>query len=95
MATYLVINLIVLGLLAAGVPLSRWRPSRYWLLAVVALLVLTAVFDNLIVGSGIVAYSHALILNLYVVKAPVEDFAYALGAMVIVPALWTDLERRR
>lgn len=56
--------------------------------ALVVLLVMTAVFDSLIIANGIVAYDTAKILGLYIGKAPVEDFAYTLAAVVLIPYLW-------
>ncbi len=58
------------------------------------LLVLTAVFDNVIVGSGIVAYDEARILGIRLGVAPVEDFSYAIVAALALPALWLLLGRR-
>lgn len=45
------------------------------------LFVLTAVFDNLIVGLSIVDYDPAKILGIHIGVAPVEDFMYALLAV--------------
>lgn len=93
--TYIVLSVAVLALLA-GVTLRtlrRLRP-RPLLLAGLALVALTAVFDNVIVGIGIVAYNDAKISGLLVPVAPIEDFAYALGAILLVPAVWTWLGRR-
>lgn len=55
------------------------------------LLALTAVFDNLIIMAGIVDYDPARILGVYIVQAPVEDFFYAVLAVVLVPALWHSI----
>jgi lycopene cyclase domain-containing protein len=59
------------------------------------LLVLTAVFDNVIVGTGIVGYDPARILGLRIGVAPIEDFAYPVAAALALPALWTLLGPRR
>jgi lycopene cyclase domain-containing protein len=63
--------------------------------ALAVLLVLTAVFDTVIVGTGIVAYDPARILGLRIGTAPVEDFAYPVAAALALPALWTLLGPRR
>jgi lycopene cyclase domain-containing protein len=55
---------------------------------VIILVVLTAVFDNVIIGLDIVGYDPQRILGIYIYKAPVEDFFYALLAVYVVPALW-------
>lgn len=74
------------------------RPGRRSLALVVTLIVLialTAVFDNIIVGCGIVSYDPSKISGVYVGVAPIEDFAYAVAAVMVLPALWTLLGDRR
>lgn len=63
--------------------------------ALAVLLVLTAVFDNVIVGTGIVGYDPARILGLRIGVAPIEDFAYPVAAALALPALWALLGPRR
>jgi lycopene cyclase domain-containing protein len=63
--------------------------------AVAVLLVLTAVFDNVIVGSGLVGYHPGRILGLRIGVAPIEDFAYPVAAALGLPALWALLGPRR
>lgn len=65
------------------------------LAALVVLLAMTAVFDNVIVGTRIVAYDADRILGARVGVAPVEDFSYAVVAALALPALWHLLGRRR
>ncbi len=62
--------------------------------ALAVLLVLTAVFDNVIVGTGIVAYHSDRILGLRIGVAPIEDFAYAVAAVIGLPSLWILLRGR-
>ena len=64
------------------------------LAGLVVLVLLTAVFDNVIVGTGIVAYDPGRILGLRLGVAPVEDFSYAVVAALALPALWVLLRRR-
>jgi len=64
-------------------------------IALAVLLVLTAVFDSIIIGAGIVAYDTEKILGLYVGLAPVEDFFYAILAILIVPTLWNLFEPKK
>lgn len=59
----------------------------------VALLVMTGVFNNVIVGLGIVAYDPALVLGARVGLFPVEDLAYSIGAVLLLPSCWVLLER--
>ncbi|KTR40457.1 hypothetical protein NS263_07530 [Curtobacterium oceanosedimentum] len=61
----------------------------------VVLLVMTGVFNNVIVGLGIVAYDDALISGARVGLFPVEDLAYSIGAVLLLPSCWVLLERPR
>jgi small toxic polypeptide LdrA/B/C/D len=63
------------------------------LLAAVALFLLTAVFDNLMIGLGIMQYSDQAISGLRIGLAPLEDFAYPLAAVILLPSLWVLLDR--
>jgi lycopene cyclase domain-containing protein len=94
--TYAILSVAVLAALAlVCVPTLRRLPLWPLALTAVALVVLTAVFDNVIVGLHIVAYDDAKILGLLVPLAPIEDFAYAIGAILLVPTVWTLLGRRK
>jgi len=92
--TYVTLSIVVLALLAgATLRVRRRLAPAPMLLAGLGLLVLTVVFDNLIVGTGIVAYDSSLISGVLIPVAPVEDLAYAIGAALLMPALWTWLAR--
>src|SRR6195952_2104852 len=72
------------------------RPPR-WLAVLVGLgilLVMTAVFDNVMIGIGLVGYDRALISGAFIGGAPLEDFAYAIAAAILLPSLWMLLGRR-
>jgi lycopene cyclase domain-containing protein len=58
------------------------------------LLVCTAIFDSWIVESGIVLYHDQHILGVYIGSAPIEDFAYAVAAAILMPALWHHLKQK-
>lgn len=62
-------------------------------LVALPMLILTAIFDNLIVLSGIVAYDETKLLGLKIGVVPVEDFAYTLVAVLLVPAIWKALKK--
>lgn len=98
-ATYLLLDAAFLGIVvvvAIAAVLARrgprWRAAG---LAAIPLLVLTTVFDNVLVATGIVGYDHSLTTGLAVGVAPIEDFAYPLAAVVLLPALWCLLAPRR
>lgn len=94
---FLVLALVVAAIAAASRPdraalLRRWW--RPWLAALLALMALTVVFDNVMIGVGLVRYSDARLSGLRIGLAPVEDFAYPSAGAVLLPALWALLERR-
>ena len=69
----------------------RWRAVG---VTALLLLVMTAVFDNIMIGVGLVGYDESLISGAFVGIAPLEDFAYALAAVVLLPSIWSLLSRR-
>jgi lycopene cyclase domain-containing protein len=93
--SYALLNLIfvvpVLVLLFAYRWLVHWGTICYTL---VALLLMTAVFDNFIVGSGVVAYDPDLLSGVFIGFAPIEDFAYTLVAAILIPLTWWWLGSR-
>lgn len=62
-------------------------------IAGIALLVMTMVFDNVIVTLRIVAYDPSLISGAKIGAIPVEDLAYAMSAIVLLPSLWVLFDR--
>ncbi|WP_084128454.1 lycopene cyclase domain-containing protein [Demequina sp. NBRC 110055] len=93
--TYVILSVAVLAVLAvACLPVLRRLPHRPLFLTAVVLMALTVVFDNVIVGLEIVGYDEDLISGVRMPIAPVEDLAYAIGAVLLVPTLWELLGRR-
>jgi lycopene cyclase domain-containing protein len=93
MMTYWVINAWFLG--GAGVFAAvsmilgvRLRWGAFFG-ALALMLVLTAIFDNMIIGFGLVDYDPTLISGVRIGVAPLEDFAYTVVAMIVVPLVWT------
>ena len=78
--------LFVVALRVRGVRLRDIAPAGGLTLAV--LLVLTAVFDNLMIGSCLFDYNSDALLGIRVGLAPLEDFSYPFCAVLLVPALW-------
>jgi lycopene cyclase domain-containing protein len=100
--TYLLLNaaFLVVPLALLVLALLRLRRSRHPApllpaagLTLAVVLVLTAVFDNVLVGLGIVGYDAAAISGVRLGFAPIEDFAYAIAAAVGLPSLWILLRR--
>ena len=63
-------------------------------ITVLVLLTLTAVFDNIMIGVGLVDYGAAQISGVRLGIMPIEDFAYTVFAVLALPALWTLLPQR-
>ena len=75
--------------------LVRRRPRLLPVVITAAiLLIVTAVFDNVMISIGLVGYDRALISGAFIGVAPLEDFAYAVGAVLLLPALWALLPSR-
>lgn len=92
------LNLVFLGVIVVLLLVTViLRRSRFpWLpmgLTLLSTLVLTAVFDNVIIGVGLVAYDDALLSGVRIGIAPIEDFAYTVAVVVIVTCVAT-LSRR-
>lgn len=103
--TYLLLSLLFLAVavvvlaVALAVTPDRGRLVRRWwapvAVAAVAVLVLTAVFDNVMIGVGFMTYDDAHISGAKLGLVPIEDFAYPLAALLLLPALWLLTRRRR
>ncbi len=52
------------------------------------LLVLTAIFDNLMIWAELVGYGDAQRLGWQIGLVPIEDFFYPVFVALIVPAFW-------
>lgn len=92
--SYLEINapffLVAVAVLVAAVVLRR-VPLRRALAEIaftaVVLCLLTAIFDNLMIYSGLFEYAEASLAGVRIGLAPLEDFAYPLVAAILVPSL--------
>lgn len=102
--TYLWLALIFVAVAGAvGLLLGRMRapsiPAReHWIaagLTFVALAILTAIFDSVMIGSELFHYADEHLVGLKVGLAPIEDFSYPLLCVLLLPALWLALGRTR
>ncbi|SDR76245.1 lycopene cyclase domain-containing protein [Microterricola viridarii] len=97
--TYTVLNLVMLAvvLLVAASALLLRRPARLGTalasagVTAAALFVLTALFDSLMIAGGLMEYSGEHLLGWSIGLAPIEDFAYPLAAVILLPSLWALL----
>lgn len=62
---------------------------------IVVLFILTAVFDTVMIATGLFHYSADHLLGVHIGLAPLEDFAYPLAGAVLLPTLWAALRARR
>jgi len=74
------------------------RPDRTWWLATAAttvtLVVLTVVFDSLMIAVDLFRYDEDALSGVRLALAPVEDLAWPVAAVGVLPALWLLLGRR-
>ena len=105
--TYWAINAIFLTVVAivvvAAITVSGARARRgvrgaalrpaVLAITMAVLLAMTAVFDNMMIGAGLVGYDESRISGVFIGIAPIEDFAYAVAAVLLLPALWVLLGR--
>ncbi len=98
--TYLLITLPFFAVTLAVTLASTVRPRfarRMGASALTAavLVVLTAVFDNLMIAAGLFTYPAEHLTGLRVGLAPIEDFAYPICAAFLVPAVCALATRQR
>ena len=81
---------VAVTLLVVGATVRR--PGRSWWLAtgltLVSLLVLTIVFDNLMIAVDLFRYESDQTSGLTVGLAPVEDLAWPVAVALGLPGLW-------
>jgi len=90
-STVFVFTAVVIAMLVARADQARSLSVPGVALAGTGLLILTAIFDNIMIGLDLFTYSDDLISGVSIGRAPIEDFAYPLATVVLLPALWTLL----
>ena len=87
--TYLLLTASVLAAAMMYFFLMRsYIASKPLVAASAVMLLITAIFDNVIIATGIVAYDEAKISGIKIGVAPIEDFAYTVVALLVVPTLF-------
>lgn len=94
---FLVIAVVVLvGALARAADrravIVRWRTPVF--IAAVALVILTVVFDNLMIAAGLMRYAGPDVSGPAIGLMPMLDLAYPLAAVILLPALWLLFRRK-
>lgn len=85
---------IATAILAVLTPRGRRPRAAAMAIATAALIVLTAVFDSIMIASGLFHYSPDHLLGVHIGLAPLEDFAYPVAGALVLPALWALLRAR-
>lgn len=86
---------VAVAVVAAAV---RRLGRRWWVATVVTavvLVVLTAVFDSVMVAADLFRYGDGALSGARLWLAPVEDLAWPLAAALLLPAVWELLGGRR
>ncbi|MGO1770784.1 MAG: lycopene cyclase domain-containing protein [Microbacterium sp.] len=95
--TYLLLSLPFVGaalvVFAAGLACAsrRWSARRLlaaWAATATALVVLTVVFDNVMIAAGLFDYGREVISGARIVLVPVEDLLYPLAASLLLSGAW-------
>jgi lycopene cyclase domain-containing protein len=87
--TFMFIAFVILNLISRNSP---WRAIGFTMLW---MLLVTLVFDNVIIGLEIVGYDKTKISGILLGLAPIEDFAYTVVAVLAVSIIWTKLTKEK
>ena len=88
MITYLILNVLFFLTLIMFIPTKFTKPSKAWWVTLAGLLVLTAIFDPIMIHFDLFGYESSKILGITFLGAPIEDFFYAIYAAAVVPLIW-------
>ena len=87
--TYLALNLVfMLVAFVSLIFISRKNPWRAIGFTMIWMILMTLVFDNVIIALGIVGYDENKISGLLLGLAPIEDFSYTVVSVFAVGILW-------
>ena len=94
--TYLALNMTFMFIAFVTLNLvSRKSPWRAIGFTMLWMLLVTMVFDNIIIGLEIVGYDKTKISGILLGLAPIEDFAYTVVAVLAVSIIWTKLTKEK
>jgi lycopene cyclase domain-containing protein len=94
--TYLALNMTFMFIAFVTLNLvSRKSPWRAIGFTMLWMLLVTLVFDNIIIGLEIVGYDKTKISGILLGLAPIEDFAYTVVAVLAVSIIWTKLTKEK
>ena len=86
---------VVMTLLARRGGAAVGRHTAAVAVTLTALVVLTAVFDSIMIWADLFYYAPETLVGLHIGLAPIEDFSYPVAGAILLPSLWLLLRRRR
>ena len=92
LALNVVFMLMAFVILNVIVRKSPWKLIGWTL---VAMCLVTLIFDNVIVGLGIVDYDLNKISGVLLGLVPIEDFAYTIVSVLAVGSIWHLMTRKK
>jgi len=93
MFTYLIIDAVFIFVTVIVISIFNVKLDIKKIMIVTAsLILLTTLFDNLLIGLHLYSYNPRLIIGLHIGRVPIEDFAYPIVAAIIVPWLWEKIK---
>jgi len=92
LALNVVFMLMAFVILNVIVRKSPWKLIGW---ALLAMCLVTFIFDNVIVGLGIVDYDLTKISGVLLGLVPIEDFAYTIVSVLAVSSIWHLMTRKK
>lgn len=93
--TYLILNSIFIIAVVLIFRISFRKLDRIFLITLLSLLILTGIFDNIMIIAQVIEYNHEKLLGLFIGVAPIEDFFYAVVAALLIPSVWEKFDTIR
>jgi lycopene cyclase domain-containing protein len=94
--TYLTLNVYYLAILIGFYFISgAYKQFALHLHTFAAMIIGTAIFDNAIIGAGLVAYDESKILGIKIWLAPIEDFAYSIGVVLLATSVASLMKKKK
>lgn len=87
--TFMLTAFVILNVFVRKTP---WRILSFTLLG---MLLVTSIFDNIIIGLNIVNYDSSKLSGWFIGLAPIEDFAYTVVSVLAVATIWNKLTGKK
>lgn len=90
-ASLALVFVVLAAVVAVLVSVRRGLGARWWLttaLTIAVLLVLTVVFDSVMILADLFRFDEESLLGVRLWHAPLEDLAWPVVAGLLLPALW-------